>query len=535
MSSGTASRQGTDTPRADPVTGTDPGFLGSPATDRLRPLWLGIALVLQLLAVGGRWDLALAAWVFPVFLIRFARASRLPSALVGVWLVCAAGGAFWYVQLGVPFAPVPFVGILALATVISFAFMFDRLVHRWLPMPARLLAFAVALVSAEFFLGVYSPFGTAYGLTAVTQHADLGLLQVISITGPYGIAFLVGLVAAAVNHWWERGFTRAAARVPLVAVAIVVAVIAVGQARMAWLAPSGSTTVQVAGINPNATTIEDAMASVDVGSGDFEGVAGANRDALRTAFDTVNAELLADTAASAAAGAELVVWSELAARVLVEDEAAFVATLQDVASENDIYLNAAMSVVDEEPQDGKNQTVLVGPDGEVLWTYEKHHPIPGMEPFDAGTGDIPVVETPFGRIANVICYDADFPDLMHVDADIMIVPGFDWPEMGWIHTKMSSLRAIENGYTLVRQDFDGSSQAFDRHGNLLDIQDTTMSDPDTWFVELPVDSGKSTVYRVLGDAFSWLCVLGTAGLLVLTLTIRRNARRIADVTTSRSR
>lgn len=535
MSSDTAPRQGTDTPHPNRADDTASGPLGPPVGDRRRVLWLAIALVLQLLAVGGRWDLALVAWVFPVFLIRFARASRLPSALLGIWVVCAAGGVFWYFQLGVPFAPIPFVGVLALASVISLAFMFDRLVHPWLPVSARVLAFGVALVSAEYALGVYSPFGTAYGLTAVTQHANLGLLQVISVTGPYGIALLVGLVAAAMNHWWERGFTRAAARVPLVAVSIVVAVIALGQARMAWLAPDSPPTVRVAGINPSATTIDEAMASVHVPSGDLEALAHADRDAVRSAFDTINTELLEDTAASAAAGAELVVWSELSARVLAEDEAAFIATLREVANRNDIYLDAAMSVVLDEAPYGKNQTVLVDPDGEVRWIYEKHHPIPGMEPYDAGEGGIPVVETPFGRIANVICYDADFPALMHVDADIMIVPGSDWPEMGWIHTKMSSLRAIENGYTLVRQDFNGSSQAFDRYGNLLGIQDTTMNDPDAWFVELPANAGGTTIYRVVGDAFSWLCVLGTAGLLFLTLTIRRSARRTTDGATPQSR
>jgi apolipoprotein N-acyltransferase len=56
-------------------------------------------------------------------------------------------------------------------------------------------------------LGTYNPFGTAYALLAVTQHANLALLQVLSAAGPYAVTFLIGIVATAANHLWERGLS----------------------------------------------------------------------------------------------------------------------------------------------------------------------------------------------------------------------------------------------------------------------------------------------------------------------------------------
>ncbi|MEV6115305.1 hypothetical protein AB0L59_23040 [Streptomyces sp. NPDC052109] len=47
------------------------------------------------------------------------------------------------------------------------------------------LVFPAGVAAAEFLITRLSPFGTAYGSLAVTQHADLPLLQVVSVTGPW--------------------------------------------------------------------------------------------------------------------------------------------------------------------------------------------------------------------------------------------------------------------------------------------------------------------------------------------------------------
>ncbi|MGN5377664.1 carbon-nitrogen hydrolase family protein [Streptomyces lasalocidi] len=108
------------------------------------------------------------------------------------------------------------------------------------------------------------------------------------------------------------------------------------------------------------------------------------------------------------------------------------------------------------PAFGRDEAILVDPRGTVLGTYQKAHPIPGSEKYTPGDGHVPVVRTPYGRIANVICYDADFPALMQVRADIMLVPSHDWRQYGRAHTDKAAVSAVEGGHALIRQDAEGS-------------------------------------------------------------------------------
>ncbi|HYF48562.1 MAG TPA: carbon-nitrogen hydrolase family protein [Planctomycetota bacterium] len=58
-----------------------------------------------------------------------------------------------------------------------------------------------------------------------------------------------------------------------------------------------------------------------------------------------------------------------------------------------------------------NTCVVYGPDGSVLGEYSKIHIAPGeCEFFEAGKSIQPV-ETPFGKLGMLICYDINFPEL----------------------------------------------------------------------------------------------------------------------------
>lgn len=235
----------------------------------------------------------------------------------------------------------------------------------------------------------------------------------------------------------------------------------------------------------------------------------------RAALSQIATELFANTRRAAKAGAKIVVWYEHAAVLTAAGDPAFLAQATALAREQHIYLNVADNVPLVH-----DQTRLIDPQGELLWTYRKAHPIPGLEVYAPGDGIVPSVKTPFGRVANVICYDADFPAMMRATADIMLVPGGDWPEMGRVHTlKMASLRAIENGYAQFRKDFNGLSAAFDYQGRVLAMQDTTTSDQHIMFADLPT-RGSATIYRRIGDVFAWGCVLGMLVLSSMALAGR---------------
>ena len=520
----------TTVPPVEPPAVAEPAVPGN----RRRPgdsavyLLLAAGLVLQLLAVGGRWDLSVAAWLYPVFLMRFARVSRRRYGLPLVILVSVLGALFWFIQLAVPLTPITFVGVIGLGTMVGLPFLLDRLLFARLALPLRLLLFPAAVTAVEYALGVFGPFGTAYGLLAVTQRGNLPLLQVTALAGPYVIGFLIGLVATTANHVWENGFAWRRVRVAGVVAAVLATVLLAGQARLAWFPAPSAPTVRIAGINPTAESLRTAEELLGTPPTDLPALSAMEPETVRAAADVVSSQLFEDTRTAASAGARIVVWSENAARILDADLPEFLEEAGSVAERNGIYLDVAVNVVLPEAPFGRDATMLLGPDGRVLWTYDKRRPIPGLESYTPGEGEIPVVQTPYGRLSNVICYDADFPALMNVDTDIMLVPGGDWPEMGRTHTQMAGLRAIENGYALVRQDLNGSSQAFDRQGQVLSQQDTTPGDNLPWVVDVPT-SGSATPYRVVGDVFAWAGLALLAGAVIAAMRSRRG-----ELTTTRT-
>lgn len=481
--------------------------------------------VLSLFAVGGRWDVALAAWIFPALLLGYVRTTKPVIGLFAVWIVCVAGALYWALQLVIPLNAITTLACVAFGTIYSLPYVLDRLAGPRLGPFGRLFLFPAAVAASEFAMGVISPLGTAYGLKAVTQYADLPLLQVIAITGPYAIGFLIGWLATTLNWALETPRPWRTDRRPILLFVGAIAVILVGGAlRQAFFAPIPSY-VRIAGVVPSRAVMNASNALLGYGlQGGTKPPVKAELDRidparLHPAYALVHDELLANTRKAARAGAKVVVWSENAAVARAEDVPALLQRAAGVAREEHIYLDAAVNVPFV-----RDETHMFGPDGRELWTYNKAHPIPGLEVYQPGSGRVPVVSTPFGRIANVICYDADFPALLSgVKADILLVPGGDWPQMGRVHTlRMASLRAIENGFSLFRQDLNGLSAAFDHQGHVLSTQDTTTSDTNVFAADVPV-RGSLTVYNQIGDVFAYGCVLLVVLLGGLAAVRRRGA------------
>ncbi|MBN7438720.1 carbon-nitrogen hydrolase family protein [Mycobacteroides abscessus subsp. abscessus] len=494
-------------------------------------IWLVVGSLLALFAVGGRWGLPLAAWMCPVLLLRFTRTSRHWWAATGaVCLAYAGAAAFWMCANDIPF-------IAELAPKLIFGgallggapYIIDRLLGSGIPPLARLFLFPAMVVSIEFGLITFGPNGAYYGVLANTQIGNLALLQIIAVTGPYGLGFLIGIFATVANYVWERG--ARSLRVAGAFAAVLAVVVVGGSARMVFTPTSTTHTVRIAGVNPSKAAVHsfllaavgETQTKLSENAGMVPVVDPASAPAQAGALLD---ELFASTRRAAQAGAKIVVWSEEAARITSMDKPAFLDRAQQVAREAGIYLNVANSVYIPGSMSTRNESHFIGPDGTILWDYDKRHPVPGQEHFTPGRGPIPVVETPYGRIGNVICFDADFSATMHLDADIMLVPSAGWAHESINHTWMVGLRAIENGYSLVRQVFDGRSTAFDYHGNMLSTQDTTTGRK-IWLVDVPTH-GTVTVYRVVGDALAWLSVIITAAALTALCFYRNRTTSVSE-------
>lgn len=475
-------------------------------------VWLGAGLALSMVALGGRWDIPLAAWFAPIFLLRFTRTSSTPLALGGIVLALAAQALGLVASYGVAFnVPIALI-CLTLGLLYAIPFGLDRIFAGRLGVKGRLFLLPAAAALLEYLIAM-TPTGASLLARANSQGENLALLQIISLLGPYSIGFLIALGATVANQIWEAPSRRSWVRYGGSFAALIAVVLAYGQARISYATQGpGPATVKVAGIVPRVDLRQPASDGVTMAN--FPPSA-AVRSATTTAekralYARLQGELLEDTRKAIASGARLVVWSETAAQMLESDKAAFLLRVADVARAGNAYVSVGVGVPFE-----RNETFLFGPDGRQLWHYRKNNPVPAMEPVAPFRNAPPVVETPFGRLSNVICYDADFPALSRVRADVMLVPGWDWKEEAYTHTmKIARLRAIENGYSMLRVDYLGVSGAFDPYGRVLGLQDTLDGKRNVMLVDLPI-RGVATLYNMTGDIFAWACLAGALALCLM--------------------
>lgn len=488
-----------------------------------RYLCLTAGTLLLMFAEHGRWDIPLAAWLAPMLLIRFGRDTRPWRAVGLVWLATAIGGQFWLWESGIS-SLFP-LGLL-LSTIFTVPFVVDRFAAPRLAGHGFLatLVFPATWVTAEYLTDLVSPTGDIFGSLAATQHGNLPLLQLVSVTGGFGVTFLIAWFAGVANLAWERRVAPRRARRTIIAYTVVLIVVLVGGAVRLGVTPPTADTARMTGIAPTRALNEARGRSFDAAD-----PAELARDHVRAhrIFAPANADLLDRTHREARAGAKVVIWPEAGAQVHEDDRAALLRAVGRVARRDHVYVEVGLGVLTRRAPHIRNEALLIDPEGEVRWTYQKAHPVPGMEDIEPGDGRVPVARTPYGTLANVICFDNDFPGMprqaARKGADVLFVPSSDWPEFGMIHTQKAELRAIENGVSLFREDNQGVTTAFGPQGRTLASTDYRHTEQQVTVASVPV-RGTPTIYSAIGDVFALATLAGLAVLLAYAFRPTRRQR-----------
>ncbi|SNX96555.1 apolipoprotein N-acyltransferase [Geodermatophilus sabuli] len=474
----------------------------------------------------------LTAWVAPVFLMRFSRSQRPLTGLlvltVAMSLALLAGlrNGFFPVEDGVGYYL--FVAMLGLGGALPFAV--DRLLAPRLTGLPRTLVFPAAVTTADFIGTISSAYGAA-GSTAYSQYAGLPLLQLASVTGIWGLTFLVSWLAPVVNELWERGLEGSRHRSPsVVFAATLAAALVFGGAQLAFATPAADT-VRVAALAPDRQLSDLAYSAPPLTPGDPAERAAVRDEYFRPVLD----ELFERSEREAEAGAEIIAWSEAAALTLEEEQSAVVARAADLAREHGVYLQVSMMVQLADAGDGsdgaavnENHAVLMDPRGTVVWDYLKSKPVPG-DGHDPGPGIVPTVDTPYGRLATIICQDDFFPGLVRqagrAGVDILLVPSSDWRSISAWHAQQAPFRAVENGVALVRPTRQGISLATDAQGRLLGHKADYFTAADQTLVVSVPTQGTGTWYARMGDTVAFASAVG---LLVLTRAAWNSRSRRRD-------
>ncbi len=157
-----------------------------------------------------------------------------------------------------------------------------------------------------------------------------------------------------------------------------------------------------------------------------------------------------------------------------------------------------------------NSAVLVGPDG-LVGSYRKTHlPFLGVDRFTAPGDELPVYDTPLGRIGLEICYDLRFPEATRTlalkGAEIVAHPT-NFPLAARVQTELITVaRAAENRIFLLtanrvgkerRGEFCGWSQIVDPYGRRL--AEAGETEEALLLAEIDVEQARDKDYVIPGE------------------------------------
>jgi apolipoprotein N-acyltransferase len=429
-------------------------------------------------------------WLAPLPVLLLATRVGVPAtlgaAVAAAFLGTANSWSFFLSSTDVPLWAGALISVALSGMFAAAAGVFAAVLHRGRPLLAATGA-AATWTGLAYLVQQVNPMGLIG--TFANDQADAPLvLQMASVTGPWGVEFLVLFVPAAVAALAAPGADRGARqRAAAVGVAVLLLALGFGAVRLTTATPGPVQGVALIAHNR-------AGWGVDV-------AAPAGRDLLAGYVDRI---------AALPAGVRTAVLPEGAFTVDDTTLPDLVDPLREVAGERGIDVVVGYTRL---AGGAKLATALTVPAaGGPPVAYLKHHDRVSPPADDLALP--PVGGAPTGI---AICGDLDFADparsYARAGATLLAVPASDNDGNGWVHSRLAALRAAENGTAVLWAARRGQPAVVDGYGRVL-AETRTGGDAgfSTVVAELPAGPG-ATPYTRLGDWFAWLCLAGTVAAL----------------------
>ncbi len=473
---------------------------------------------------GVNWHMAIPAWIAPVFLLMYTRRVKWWWLLLFFAAVSVSGGISQTCNNLQHLPEVDVFNGISYGIFCSLPFVIDKLLYRKGKGFYYSLIFPASVALVEF--AVSQLIGT-FGSVAHTQYEFWPLMQLGAVTGIFGIWFMVAWFASVVNWMVEnRNERRVYSKGVVIYAGALLMVVTFGVFRVNKDVVAEKS-VKVAAVLSEMNILETLAKEGDT----FKELA-ENYDIEipeRLFADSSSVEKLIDRTNSAAKqGANVIVWNELALIVSQTQKGHLISKVLQICRESNAYVLLAFleECVDEDKKPFNNVSVLISPSGEVEWEYRKSFMHPAEVAItNKGNFEMPVVETEYGRIGSVICADLDIPNYIaqavEKDADILLVPAYDWEKFAELHAQMASIEAIQYGFSIFRANGKGISAVYNRRGEQIASLNNLHSKEMIFLAELPVRSVE-TVYSRVGNVFVYLCF----GFIVFVI-VERFIRRVS--------
>ena len=400
--------------------------------------------------------------------------------------------------------------LVAPAIVFTIAVLLYRALLRRGAYCSALVAFPAAWVSFEYIFNLTSPHGTAISLS-YSELSFLPVLQLASITGPWGISFLVLSFssALAIGVHLRSTAPKQAVRIVSATLGVVALVLVFGAVRLALPAPPGQE-VRVGLIASDLPENSDVAAP------------GADTDRLLRDY-AAHAETLA------AQGAKVIVLPEHLGTIVCPNTANADEIFQSLANKTGSTIVVGIGHLS--PQINYNQARVYAPSVQVM-SYNKEHLLPPFESIFTPGSTVVTISERTAKLGVAICKDMDFTGLSrrygNAGTGLLLVPAWDFVLDRFSHGHIAVMRGVEDGFGIVRAARDGYLTVSDNRGRILAETESNSAPFATLIADVPAVHD-TTVYLRFGNWFAWL----TIGLLAFTLARLMMLRRPAHPTTRR--
>ena len=398
-----------------------------------------------------------------------------------------------------------------------------------------LIVVPVLWVSLEY-VRTYVLTGLPWSSLGYSQYKLLPLIQISDITGIYGVSFLVAALSGAIfdviAYRSDKTGEVPLNRWPLTLYIAIYAVVLVGAVLYGSVKLQGKAGGQEIKVSLVQGNIEQ----------DKKWDLRFRREVIDK-YKKLTAEALK-------ASPDIIIWPETAVPFVFNYDKKLTEEIVSFQKELGTHLlfgSITAKYIKPGKTDMSNSAILLSPKEDAPLIYDKIHMVPYGEyvplrnffPFitklAGGIGDflpgkeIVVMETPFAKIGNVICYEIIFPGLVRkfVDrgADVLVTitndAWFGHTSAPYQHFSMAVFRAIENRVPVARAANTGISGFIDSRGRILDKSNI--------FVEAVMNGeitvgDKKSFYTKYGDIFVYICIISAVLLIAVRLFSARKAR-----------
>jgi apolipoprotein N-acyltransferase len=390
-------------------------------------------------------------------------------------------------------------------------------------------------VTFEFVRAHLPEISFPWNLLGYPAAANLALLQVTTLTGIYGLSFLV-LAFNALLAWAAAGSSRKAARrvaILAAAAAVILLVMLVGSK----LVPEVSANHTARAVQPNFPEVQQYEQNwFQLHTSDLEELGRLSLGAPN-GLRPILPDLLVWPEAPAPFSFQDTQFAKLASALSANFHGPFLVGSIEWKPPFDSSAKASRPARDV----AYNSALLFDSQGQRLFVYDKIHLVPfgEYEPFPLihrvvtsvsdevggfhkGPPTYSVGSLPNGyRFGVFICYEAIYPgevrEFAANGAQLLINISND----GWFgrsaapeqHLRMARVRAVENRRWLIRDTNNGFTASVDPYGRIL----RTIPPDVRAAADLPYDfRTDTTLYTRFGDWFAWFCVLVSIVLVAST-------------------